>query len=260
MNPPQDTTIAPVGASSRWMRSPRTWKLPWFTLFRWGFGVFGPILCFGLAVTRLEDLIPMLGPRSGVLVFAAVCIAAQLISNLRPARGDLLSAGLAGVLRAACVVGTLYSVMLTPLAAVFLVVVPPVGVIGLLPLAATMLYFRSAEMERRSADHLVPRPCKIALFCGFLLPSSMSWSALKVARSFESRVVASYVDTELPSDLSRLERFRPIAWLHDWPDLKHLYRDSFVSGAVDPSEGERAGQAWSALTGRPAEALGAPLD
>jgi len=260
MNQRQDTPLAPVGATSRWIRSPRSWKIPWFTLFRWGFGVFGPLLCFGLAVTRLENLNPMVGPRFGMLVFAAVCIAAQLISNLRPALGDLLSAGVAGVLRAACFVGTLYSMMLTPLAAVFLVMAPPVGVIGLLPLAATIVYFRSAAMERRSADHLVPRRCEIALVCGFLLPWVLGWAALRVAGGIESRIVSAYVDTQDPTDFTRLERFRAIARLHDWPELRALYRDSFVSGGVDPRLGERAGQAWSALTGRPAEAIGGPLD
>jgi hypothetical protein len=253
MNQPQDTTIALTQTRSRWMRSPRSWKIPWFALSRWAFGVFGPVICFGGAVL-LEDMSPMLGPRSGMLVFAAMCVVAQLVAILRPARGDVVAAVLAGALTASAVVGTLYSMMLTPLAVVFFVFAPPVGIIGLLPVAATYIFFRSASMERRSLDRLLPRTCRIALICGFVLPWAVGWGAFRVARRFESRVVASYVNAEIPLDFSQLERFRSIAWMHDWPELKRIYRDW-------PSEGarHRAGEAWSALTGKPAETL-SPID
>lgn len=253
MNEPHLATTEHTGALSKALRSLREKNVPWFALYRWAFGVFGPILCFGLAVTRLDGA-PMVGPRSGMLVFAAVCVLAQLVSNLRPARGDLVSAVLAGVLRSACIVGVLYSMMLTPLAAVFLALSPAAGLVGLLPLAATYVYFRSARLEERSCREVVPRACAIVLVCGFLLPAVLGWVATRSFDRMEARIVASYVDTKTPADVSQLDGLRTIAWMHDWPELERIYRD-WASEVVR----QRAGDAWSALTGRPAETL-SPID
>jgi len=223
-----------------------------WTCARWAFGVVGPICCFAqvIVVRDLTEFIPV-DPRGHVLPYCAVFVLAMAVSTLRPARGDLVSALLSGVLVSATIFAAQYALGLTLLGLIFLGSLE--GVLALVPLGATFVYGRSAWLELRSSL----RPLRVErvalLVLGFALPGSVGRMTHDFARRAEDRLVATYVDAEVPPPTSNLPHSAHMAWIHDWPRLREIYQEGpFDSqGSVVGARAQRAGSLWTALTGKP---------
>jgi hypothetical protein len=220
---------------------------------RWAFGVIGPIWCFAQVIAvheYLSEHVPV-DPRARVLSFCAVFVLAMAVSTLRPARGDLLSALLAGVLITAATFAARYALAMTLVGLIFIWSLD--GLLALVPLAATFVYCRSAWLEMRSSLRPLRLERVAVLVLGFALPGSVGRFAHDFARRAEDRLVATYVDVESPPSYSELPHGVYLAWIHDWPRLREIYREGpfDLRRRVVGPRAQRAGSLWTALTGKP---------
>lgn len=220
---------------------------------RWAFGVVGPIWCFAQVIVvheYLSEHVPV-DPRARVLSFCAVFVLAMAVSTLRPARGDMVSALLAGVLVTATTFAARYALAMTFVGLLFIGTLD--GLLALVPLAATIAYGRSAWLELRSSLRPLRLERVAVLVLGLALPGSVGRFAHDFARRAEDRLVATYVDAESPPSYSDLPHGAYLAWIHDWPRLRDVYREGpfDLKRQVVGQRAQRAGSLWTALTGKP---------
>jgi hypothetical protein len=92
-----------------------------------------------------------------------------------------------------------------------------------------------------------------ALVLGLALPGSVGRMAHDFARRAEDRLVATYVDAQAALSYSELPHGAYMAWIHDWPRLREIYREGPFDARRNPvgQRALRAAALWTALTGKP---------
>ena len=97
----------------------------------------------------------------------------------------------------------------------------------------------------------------LAVLLGALAPMSAALATYTGLERLERRVVVTYVEPDDAPASTALQRWRGLAWLHDWPQLAAIQRRGFGQG---DGPGVRAGRTWTDLTGQPEHRLNPSFD
>jgi hypothetical protein len=191
------------------------------------FGVAAPLLCFGLLVFAIQDLVSW-----PLAFYVAVCVASFVASWIRAPRDDSLDAALRGAMFGAVLFAVPWALVMVPLTLVVACLTQ--GELGSIGVVLSMLgacapigfvvYYRaySARWVRRRALRDRPKAQCVGFFVPLLACGAL-WAGLGAyARSVEQAVVAR----PLEADLVRLRIWRLLAPSHSWSGIAGAYHES----------------------------------